>query len=52
MRPRTYSDSRLWKWVALQREVFEAALKYMKAMGVKPALKCFFEVSKKWAFER
>ncbi|CAE7704959.1 SRR [Symbiodinium pilosum] len=26
----TYSDDRLWKWVALQREIFEAALKYVK----------------------
>jgi len=28
-----YSDGRLSKWVALQREVFEAALKYMKDGG-------------------
>mmetsp|Transcript_40213 Transcript_40213/g.93095 ORF Transcript_40213/g.93095 Transcript_40213/m.93095 type:complete len:384 (+) Transcript_40213:65-1216(+) len=29
----TYSDDRLWKWVALQREIFEAALKYVKDSG-------------------
>eukprot|EP00439_Symbiodinium_sp_Y106_P081038 s367_g19.t3 len=30
---KTYSDNRLWKWVALQREIFEAALKYVKDSG-------------------
>mmetsp|Transcript_43710 Transcript_43710/g.115594 ORF Transcript_43710/g.115594 Transcript_43710/m.115594 type:complete len:384 (-) Transcript_43710:16-1167(-) len=29
----TYSDDRLWKWVAQQREIFELALKYMKDDG-------------------
>lgn len=29
----TYTDDRLWQWVALQREIFEAALKYLKDGG-------------------
>eukprot|EP00928_Gymnodinium_smaydae_P034166 TRINITY_DN24283_c0_g1_i1.p2 TRINITY_DN24283_c0_g1~~TRINITY_DN24283_c0_g1_i1.p2 ORF type:complete len:364 (-),score=99.10 TRINITY_DN24283_c0_g1_i1:1405-2496(-) len=29
----TYSDDRLWRWVAQQREIFEVALKYLKADG-------------------
>eukprot|EP00930_Biecheleria_cincta_P102636 TRINITY_DN94429_c0_g1_i1.p1 TRINITY_DN94429_c0_g1~~TRINITY_DN94429_c0_g1_i1.p1 ORF type:complete len:384 (+),score=54.20 TRINITY_DN94429_c0_g1_i1:164-1315(+) len=29
----TYTDERLWRWVAMQREIFEAALKYMKDGG-------------------
>lgn len=29
----TYSDDRLWRWVAQQREIFEIALKYMKDDG-------------------
>lgn len=28
-----YSDERLWRWVAQQREIFEAALKYVKDGG-------------------
>jgi len=28
-----YSDERLWRWVAQQREIFEEALKYMKDGG-------------------
>mmetsp|Transcript_4790 Transcript_4790/g.13343 ORF Transcript_4790/g.13343 Transcript_4790/m.13343 type:complete len:384 (+) Transcript_4790:146-1297(+) len=28
-----YSDERLWQWVAQQREIFEAALKYVKDGG-------------------
>lgn len=29
----TYSDERLWRWVAQQREIFEVALKYLKDDG-------------------
>lgn len=29
----TYSDEKLWQWVAKQREIFELALKYMKDDG-------------------
>eukprot|EP00931_Biecheleriopsis_adriatica_P031252 TRINITY_DN18350_c0_g1_i1.p1 TRINITY_DN18350_c0_g1~~TRINITY_DN18350_c0_g1_i1.p1 ORF type:complete len:384 (+),score=66.86 TRINITY_DN18350_c0_g1_i1:108-1259(+) len=29
----TFSDERLWRWVAQQREIFEAALKYVKDDG-------------------
>ena len=29
MSARTYSDNRLWKWVALQREIFEAGPTFM-----------------------
>lgn len=29
----TYTDDRLWQWVAQQREIFECALKYMKDSG-------------------
>lgn len=29
----TYSDDRLWKWVANQREIFETSLKYLKDSG-------------------
>lgn len=29
----TYSDDRLWKWVAQQRAIFETALKYVKDDG-------------------
>lgn len=29
----TYSDDRLWRWVAQQREIFELALKYLKDDG-------------------
>merc|ERR1719215_1930577 len=28
-----YSDERLWRWVAQQREIFEEALKYVKDDG-------------------
>lgn len=29
----TYTDDRLWQWVAQQREIFETALKYLKDSG-------------------
>ncbi|CAE8612691.1 unnamed protein product [Polarella glacialis] len=29
----TYTDDRLWQWVAQQREIFEVALKYVKDDG-------------------
>lgn len=29
----TFSDEKLWKWVAQQREIFEVAVKYMKDDG-------------------
>eukprot|EP00927_Polykrikos_kofoidii_P062230 TRINITY_DN57035_c0_g1_i1.p1 TRINITY_DN57035_c0_g1~~TRINITY_DN57035_c0_g1_i1.p1 ORF type:complete len:407 (+),score=52.08 TRINITY_DN57035_c0_g1_i1:71-1222(+) len=29
----TYSDDRLWRWVAQQREIFECAIKYLKDDG-------------------
>lgn len=29
----TYTDDRLWRWVAQQREIFETALKYLKDDG-------------------
>ena len=29
----TYSDDRLWRWVAQQRDIFENALKYLKDEG-------------------
>lgn len=28
-----YTDDRLWQWVALQREIFESSLKYLKDGG-------------------